>query len=72
MINHAQKWGELNGFEIDADEEEDGTYTYFLDINELCFEITEDSVKHCANEYTQFFLSIVRMLEQFGLQDLFF
>lgn len=51
MINHAQKWGELNGFEIDADEEEDGTYTYYLHINELCFVITEDSVAHCAEEY---------------------
>ncbi len=51
MIHHAQKWGELNDFEIDANPQEDGTYVYFLHINELCFEITEDSVSHCAEEY---------------------
>jgi hypothetical protein len=51
MINYAQKWGELNNFTITADAEEDGSCSYFLSINELCFEITEDSVKHCAEEY---------------------
>jgi len=51
MINHAQKWGELNGFTIDADAENDGRYSYYLNINKLFFEITEDSVKHCADEY---------------------
>ena len=51
MIDHAQKWGELNDFTISADPQEDGTYAYFLNINELCFEITEGSVEHYAEEY---------------------
>ena len=53
MINRAQKWGELNNFAIDAEPEEDGTYTYFLHVYDgrLTFEITEDSVRHCADEY---------------------